>query len=664
MMLACGDDAGPAQPTGDTGYDDISADAQPDPVDVGPSDTEADTGADTALPAPAPRAAGAREPLTQPCDGSDTTRCLLPWPSNAFTVADPQRPSGLRVAVDPSAIVDGESLLMTNSADGFSRVSPLIIGVPALIPHEVPNGAMRLFVAEPGPDFGTELPLHFDVKTDRVAGESIVVAYTHTPMNAGSEHLVVVTDRLEDDSGTPIVANSATLAARGSMTSAEFADVDAQMRFAYHAPGRAILQQAGIANDAVIRMWDFTTRSAEDARQPLRALRAAGLDALDAGEVTVAIDDVALPGVLNPQDPVLAIVSGRLGPLPDFFTLDGGLAFDDSGAPIAQGVRDVPFRIVIPAGEGDYRVVMYSHGAGGDVHDSSFDRLFAENGAAKVGLRIDGWSEGTIATTIGELLMPLRGGERIAATTIGAIAGASAVFDALEGVLGDALAAPELGAGANPAAGRRPRLESPTWAGGSLGGVVGLIFSNLETRMAGGVLNVPGAAFTHWLPQSSFYTLIEAGLSPNYPTSIDVTLVAAMAQASFDHMDGANWADAREQPPIFAVQVSIGDPVLPNVGSHMVAASVGAKHLGQVLTPIVGVAPAAEARGVSAVTQFRVTGSANEVHGFTARDTIAADAAQAQFSAFIRSLWAGDPVIAMPPQCVDNGGSCDFADQL
>ncbi|MCA9516515.1 MAG: hypothetical protein KC635_16355, partial [Myxococcales bacterium] len=337
------------------------------------------------------------------------------------------------------------------------------------------------------------------------------------------------------------------------------------------------------------------------------------------------------------------------------------------GAPAASGTFSAPFRVVVPAGAGDYRVVMYAHGTGGDVGDSSFDGLIAEHGAAKVGLEIDGWTDDTLGGTIADLFTPLLGAERVANRVIQAEAGGSAVLHALAGPLGDALAAATLGDAPNPAAGRRPDTRAPLWAGGSLGGVVGLVFGHLEPTIAGGLLNVPGAGLTHWLPRSSLYGLLESTLADRFPTPAELNLVVAMAQLPFDAMDGAVWADARADDPPFLVQESIGDPVLPNVGSELVATSLGAVQVGAVLHPIAGVARVDEGVGRSVVTQFKVPDDpqtdALAVHGFAARDGLAGQAAREQLIGFLTSVWDGAPRVTVPSQCAANtpAGSCDFS---
>jgi len=126
-------------------------------------------------------------------------------------------------------------------------------------------------------------------------------------------------------------------------------------------------------------------------------------------------------------------------------------------------------------------------------------------------------------------------------------------------------------------------------------------------------------------------------------------------------MDGAVWVEPSDK--VFLVQMSVGDPVVPNVGSNLVATSLNAVHLGVAIEPIVGLELVDKAVGVSAVTQFLVAADTPYgIHGFTATNTASGHAARQQFIDFVQTVWAGEPVIDVPTACQENTppNSCDF----
>lgn len=73
------------------------------------------------------------EPATE-CTAEDST-CLLPWPSNAYTVDDPTTATGRRLSI-AHAPVNADGVTMDvgaqNRADGFSPGSAVILHVPGV----------------------------------------------------------------------------------------------------------------------------------------------------------------------------------------------------------------------------------------------------------------------------------------------------------------------------------------------------------------------------------------------------------------------------------------------------------------------------------------------------------------------------------------------------
>src|SRR5207302_4670797 len=103
---------------------------------------------------------------------------------------------------------------------------------------------------------------------------------------------------------------------------------------------------------------------------------------------------------------------------------------------------------------------------------------------------------------------PYSATEKSTAGLLQALADASAVEAALPGKLGDAFAAPTVAGAPNPVAGRRPDLSRIVYAGGSLGGTMGLVHSLTTPEIHSGVLNVPGAAWTHFIPGSDLWATL------------------------------------------------------------------------------------------------------------------------------------------------------------
>jgi hypothetical protein len=232
------------------------------------------------------------------------------------------------------------------------------------------------------------------------------------------------------------------------------------------------------------------------------------------------------------------------------------------------------------------------------------------------------------------------------------------------GIVGTALAAPMLGSKPNPAAGRHPDTTDVVWAGGSLGGIMSLVATSADTSVRYGVLNVPGAAWTNFVPKSLLFTMIEGLLQRPYQGDLNALHAVAMSQGDWDEIDGAPWStQLAQRGAAFLIQESIDDPIVPNPGSEMVAVVTGATQVGAVLVPIAaGIPTAPFVEGKSGITQYHVTSSdPYSVHGFAAQETPAGIAARAQIESFVESIYTGTPKITVPPGCAN--GSCDFTGQ-
>jgi hypothetical protein len=362
--------------------------------------------------------------------------------------------------------------------------------------------------------------------------------------------------------------------------------------------------------------------------------------------------------------PIAVTVEGTVTGLPQFIDPKEGsaIALDAQGLPVANGTRSAPFRVVVPVGTGDYHFVMFGHGTGGDYFDTTLDAEVANAGIAKVGIQFDGWTSQTVVPTFLSLVQLFQGSRHATGMLMQALIDASAIQSALGSVLGEALAAPMLGTTANPAVGRHPNSDTVVWTGGSLGGILGLVAASADPDVHYGVLNVPGAAWTHFVPGSTIFATISGFLLDPYHGQLNALEGVAMTQGMWDEIDGAVWSTKLAQRnAAFLIQESIGDPVVPNVGSEMVAAVTHATQVGAVLVPVAaGIPTAPEVDGASGFTQYRVVASEPlDVHGFASKDTPAGKAARVQSAAFLSSVYAGSPKIVVPAGCPN--GSCDFS---
>ena len=286
------------------------------------------------------RQAGARTPRSANCDPLDPTRCMLPWPSNVYTVADATSPTGLRLSVTLRSLPIRDNPVSLNRADGFSVASPLAVGFPRPVDHRL-NGkkaatAVRLFNAQPGgTQRGKALPVRLAIINDSTdggfSGDSMLVAYPQRPMEYDADYVAIALDEIVADDGSRYETPALVKVALGLTAPA---NDEERALAAYHAPTRALLLEAGIDLAHVLRVWDFTTRSAASVRQPLETMRAAALQAVDAGMLSVEVQTATL----FPSGAAIDI-RGTVSGLPNFLEADGGFAFGADGLPRLNGVH-------------------------------------------------------------------------------------------------------------------------------------------------------------------------------------------------------------------------------------------------------------------------------------------------------------------------------------
>ncbi len=584
------------------------------------------------------RVEGTRAPRTATCGDPEEIRCLLPWPSNTFTRLDASTATGLRLAVEARALPLDDDPAPLWRADGFSRVSPLLFGIAGAPPsREALEAAVRVVEAPSGRIVRTHARLFTE------GDETLVLLWPRRPLAAGTDHVVAVDD--------VVPSTRESLLALGRVGAASQAEAEL---IAYHAPTRAALARAGIDVSTLARVWELTTRSRADVTTRVLAMAEGARRAAPAAEVV--IDDVELH-----DDARAATVEGRLLAMPLFAPPERAWTLDDDGAPVASETADVRFRVVLPRGQGDYPVSMYGHGVLGDFRDVAFDEGVAAEGFAKVAVTLHGWSNADLFDTFDGLARMFSGVDVSTARLAQGLADAVGVRRALFGPLGDALSAPLLGDVPNPAAGRRPSTTAPlVWTGGSLGGTLGGVYALVDDVDAA-VLNVPGAGWTHIVPESGLFTLFADEYLVGYDSPLDRQHALAISQGLWDDVDPAVWADALEHDaPVCLLQESMGDRVLPNQGTELLAAALGATQVGEVLAPVPGLAKSpGPLENATGLTQFRVDGTGLlDAHGFAARDTPAGDAARAQIRTFLRATLDGAPRVAVPDGCA--GGSCDF----
>ena len=368
------------------------------------------------------------------CDPIDPARCLLPWPNDFFTVADPSTGTGRRLDLSPLAMprnVAGIPIDPTDydRNDGFSPGALIVTRVPGL---DTPGA-----LAQTNPVGLTDLGRFAD------AAAPVVVLDATT----GARHPIwVELDRSEGLDGKPPPASKTTVLIRPAVNFREGHRYIVALRFLKNAAGATLAAQpgfrafrtgtgdparqahfeslfaslaaAGVARGDLYLAWDFTVASARNLSERMLHIRDDAFAQLgdrnladgviSGGSPTFVVDtvtsalpckpsiDIGVPPVSceGPLDARLARrVEGRIL-VPCYLNLPGcppGSRFLYAGlhstipVRIPGNVMAASFVCNIPAGAAQgktYRPSLYGHGLLGSASEVSSGKLYDLGGDA------------------------------------------------------------------------------------------------------------------------------------------------------------------------------------------------------------------------------------------------------------------------------------------
>ncbi|MGH9186138.1 MAG: hypothetical protein ACRD0U_10045 [Acidimicrobiales bacterium] len=225
--------------------------------------------------------------ITGRCDPLDPSRCLLPFPNDLFTTADPSTDTGRRVALDllsmPRNLL-GKPVDPTewNRNDGFSPGSMVLTFVPGLDLHATwdspldhiqdlswytrPDAPIAIIDADTGArhPFWSELDSHPDAaKSDR-----LLILRPAVNFEEGHRYVVALRN-LRGAGGSSIPAGPAFAAYRDGTPGPPDPAFEPRRRHMERLFGE--LAHAGIGRDELYLAWDFTVASERNLTE--RALR-------------------------------------------------------------------------------------------------------------------------------------------------------------------------------------------------------------------------------------------------------------------------------------------------------------------------------------------------------------------------------------------------------
>lgn len=315
------------------------------------------------------------------CEVLDTTSCLLPFPSDAYTVKDLTTGTGRRVAL-PAGLLANESGQTLDPAqwnlnDGFSPSTPIIVHVPGLDPTQTnlpPEGdigaSLKPTSATVVVDLDTgQLVPHWaevDLRADGPETTSLLIRPATSLIE--THRFAVALRDMKNAAGQLIPAPPAFAALRDNTTTT-FPAVE--LRRGEFEPVFEEMAAAGVNRSDLYLSWYFTVASADSLAGRVLAMRDDAFGRLDGGSPRFSITGTRTEGL---RLGVNKVVTG---------TYEVPLYLDNGGAPGARMVfspangdplaQSVPFTAnftcVVPESavlRGEARPVVYGHGLLGD----------------------------------------------------------------------------------------------------------------------------------------------------------------------------------------------------------------------------------------------------------------------------------------------------------
>ncbi|MBK7975526.1 MAG: hypothetical protein IPK07_20325 [Deltaproteobacteria bacterium] len=565
-----------------------------------------------------------------------TETCYFPFPTNLFTQPS-ATPTGLaldiRAANFPSPVT--EAVLRTyppellNGNDGFSALAPVIVPLPELpdpasLPATPaasvePDASIRIWDVDAGAPVAFRALLDDHALRDAVP-HAILGLVPQAPFANGHTFVALVTDRVRTESGAPMPAFDGFRRVVDGAASATGAGSDADVVRAAYQPVLASIRGAMSEDPAhAVLATSFTVRSNEPITRKMRALTQAVITRNKANPPRFRVDQVVPP---LPALETKGVENGVIGYMtaPDYRDADHRIVWDAQGRPVEQREHELEFLLKLPkAGAGRAPVVVFGHGLGAIKETLlQVSSILGERGYATIG--IDVVAHGS---RIGEdgFIASYFAFERLLETRdafLQTIADEVQLVRLLQGALTSLDVAPAGGDGV-------PDLAPGPIAfiGQSLGTVLGGTYLAVEPAIGAGVLNVPGGGFASLLQQSDQLGSILDSFLPAGATADDRMVLIPLAQMLVDDVDPANFGPhviedpfPGNQPKDVLIQESMGDGIMPNTSTELLAGSLGMPQVEPELEPIFGLAKVAAPATGSGLYQFHVSDNGFVNHGF------------------------------------------------
>jgi len=570
---ACGDDCEPDITGTSTGFD------SSDPTD---GLDETSSGTTTGGPDDPPWD-GAWPTLE--CDPIVPEYCGFPFPSNVFTVPEAGTVTGLRVELSEAMVPvanNGATTTLTpfNTRDGFSPGIALMTFLPGVIyeglarPDSIeislmPESPTVLLDAETG----ERVPhwVDIDMTTDDASRRTFMIRPA-VRLEDDRRYIVGIRQGVDDEGNTSLTSQAFADLRDGSAFSNE---PSVEARRGLYGDIFTRLEDAGVPRYELQLAWDFTTASREDNTSWLVGMRDEALELVGPDGPAYTLDDVDMDWS---TDVAVRIIGHMEVPLYlDDPGVGGVIVLGDDGRPMQNGTAEYPFEVLVPysAMTEPAALVQFGHGLFGS-HENVEDLGEFANTHNLVIFAFDwiGMSEPDALPTAGILssgdlsdfqTLP----SRLLQAQVNALLGMRMMSG---GFVDEPVIQFAGGSAIDP--------DERYFFGASLGGILGAVYMSLTTDVERGGLGVPGQSFNLLAFRSELFDPFFDILRINYDDPRDIQMIMTAAMLLWDRAEPTGYSKyirsgELSMPHEVLMQVAIGDHLVSNYGSFVMARTIG-----------------------------------------------------------------------------------------
>lgn len=526
------------------------------------------------------------------CDPLVPEYCGYPFPSNVYTVPDEGTPTGRRVQFAREGLATTRTDVRPDpepwsKSDGFSTGSLITAQLPGATSAGL-NGWKNIeaSLGEDSPtviidaETGEKVPHWAELDANSRTPEDLSITIRPAARLKDGTRYIVAIRSLQNEAGE-LVASSPAFAALRDGTKSEEASVE--QRRGLYADIFQRLSDAGVQRDSLQLAWDFTTASKENNTSWMVHMRDEALS-LIGNDPEYAITSVESD---YENDHIAYRIFGTFK-APLYLTdpgPGGDLVFGDDGLPEPnpdQPWYDVEFELLIPnsaAAGSPAKLLQYGHGLLGSktqIESGHFREFIDQYNYAIFGVDMDGMASEdedfvTNVLVIGDW-------ERM-----------DQFFDRQhQGMINQLLAMRVLktAVASDPTYGELLNGDEAYYHGISQGGIFGGTYMALSTDVSRGVLGVMGMPYNLLLYRSVDFDPFVGVMNITWPDARDRLHILNLTQMLWDRTEPNGYAPyVRENllPDTPAHEVlmrsALGDHQVTTLGAHIMARSIGTKHV-------------------------------------------------------------------------------------